>query len=80
MVNDAMNPDSSTQKKKEKKNSVMFLLPPGQKHTYFSPSDTANPHGDVARLLFVCWVPAPPRSLSLLPRAALVSFLGRGDD
>lgn len=55
----------------------MFLLPPGQKHTYFSLSDTANPHSEAV----VCLLGAsPPRTLSLLPRAALVSFLGRGDD
>ena len=75
MVNDAMNPDSSPLKNRD-----MFLLPPGQKHTYFSPSDTTNPHGAVCKTA-VCLLGASlPRSLSLLPRAALVSFLGRGDD
>lgn len=87
VVNDAMNPDSSTldKKKTTKQNSDMFLLPPGRKHTYFSASDTDNPHSDVARLLFCLLgasIPPPSslRSLSLLPRAALVSFPGRGDD
>lgn len=34
VVNDAMNPDSSLEKKKKKReNSNMFLFLPGQKHT-----------------------------------------------
>lgn len=73
VVNDAVNPDSSKlegRKKRKKKRSNMFLFPPGQKHTYFSPSDTANPHGIVARLLFVCWVPAPSLSISVTPSGA----------
>lgn len=55
MVNDAMNPDTGS----DKEPASCFLLSSGQKQTLFTQSDGANPHAnDVARLLFVCWVPA----------------------
>lgn len=55
-VNDAMNRDSSC--------SAILLLP-GQKHTYFWPSDTANPHGNVAGGVVCLPGAVPPTSLAL---------------
>ena len=89
MFNDAMKPDSGTKKKKEKKErkkdkkkiTAMCFLPRLARSTHISHRETwLIREAMFSGLLFVCWVPGPPLLSISVPRASLVSFLGRGDD
>lgn len=85
LANDAMNSDFS--KKKKKKDKAKQNKP---KTTQFSSCLSRSTHSSGRAALLIhkamlqgCCLSAGcqlPRSVSLLPRAALVSFLGRGDD
>lgn len=80
VVNDAVNPDSSKLEGRKKGKEATCFSSRLARSTHTSHRATLLIH---TALLQGCCLSAgcqPPRSLSLLPRAALVSFLGRGDD